>query len=236
MKAVVLAAGKGTRLAPMGWSKPKCLLEFGDYTLLDNIVNSLVGNGIDNITIVLGYQRQVVEEAMGKHDVHWDVVFNENYADTNTINSLWLARDYLDDDFLYFNADVLFDQRIIPLLLTDNRSTLAIDVKNCGAEEVKVVVDDNKRITSIGKELDPEICFGEFIGIAKFSKTVCKSLIKSLSRYNEELNRKQLFFEAAVHDILQEHAFIAASIGDLNAIEIDCPEDYQQAKQLKVNA
>jgi choline kinase len=235
MKGVILAAGEGKRLAPMGWTRPKCLLEFGGQTLLDNIVKSLLEQSIDKITIVLGYQKQTVEKVMLKYPLKWDIVVNEDYADTNTIYSLWLARDFLNEDFIYFNADVLFDRRIVSLLLGSGHpdlSGLAVDVKQCGQEEVKVVTDDSYRITAIGKKLAPQDCYGEFVGIAKFSKTACRSLVSSLDNYNRQPKQRQLFFESAVNNILKAHTFIAVPIGDLVAIEIDSPQDYQRANQL----
>lgn len=235
MRAVILAAGEGRRLSQIGWNKPKCLLEFGQQTLLDNIVNSLLEQGIDRIAIVLGYQKQVLSEVIQKYPVHWDIVINENYADTNTINSLWLARDYLTEDFIYFNADVLFDRRIIPLLLAYDHSAMAVQIKKCGAEEVKVIVDSDNLITRIGKKLDADECLGEFIGIAKFAESACSSLVESLHHYNEQLEQQQLFFETAVNDILAEHPFIAVPVGDFTAIEIDTPDDYRCAQQLDVS-
>ncbi len=232
MKGVILAAGRGKRLAPMGWDKPKCLLKFGELTLLDNAVGSLTENGITDIVIVLGYRDQLVRAQMKSHDVSWQVVINEDFAETNTINSLWLAGEYLDDDFIYFNADVLFDRRIVSSLLTYPDSAFAIDPKACGDEEVKVIVDDSGRITQIGKKLPIDQCMGEFIGVGKFARSACADLKTSLQHYNETLSQRNLFFEAAVNDILADNIFMAVDTEDKLAIEIDSPEDYHQALEL----
>jgi glucose-1-phosphate thymidylyltransferase len=106
MKGVILAAGRGERLAPMGWDKPKCLLEFGEQTLLDNIINALLENGIDRLVVVVGYKQELVIEALTQHPVSFEVVVNEDFAQTNTIHSLYLTREHLNEDFIYFNADV----------------------------------------------------------------------------------------------------------------------------------
>ncbi len=232
MRAVILAAGVGKRLAPMGWDKPKCLLAFGDQTLLDNMIVSLLANGVKRVVIVVGYKKDLVLDVASRHPVRCDVVVNPDYAETNTINSLYLARDYMDEDFLYFNADVLFDRAIVRKLLEHEHSALAIDTKACGPEEVKVIADSAGRIVRIGKELNPAQCLGEFIGIAKFAKEACPALVASLRRCNEDLGQTGLFFESAVDDILQQHVFMAVAIGDLPAIEIDTPEDYEAAQKL----
>jgi len=232
MRGIILAAGEGKRLATMGWDEPKCLLKFGTFTLLEYIILSLLRNGIDELVVVLGYKHHLIEDVIRRYPIRCEIVINKDYANTNTINSLWLARDYLRSNFVYFNADVLFDQRIPSLLYLHKESTLAIDVKHCGNEEVKVVIDSENRITQIGKDIPPSECVGEFIGIAKFSQAVCSSLVRSLEHYNEGLGQKNLFFEAAVNDIIEMHPFLAVSIGDLYAVEIDFPSDYEMAKKL----
>jgi choline kinase len=232
MKAVILAAGRGERLAPMGWDKPKCLLEFGEQTLLDNIIISLLENGIDRLVVVVGYKQELVIEALKKHPVSFDVVVNEDYAETNTICSLYLAREHLNEDFIYFNADVLFERPLISRLVSCDGNVFAIEEKPCGKEEVKVIVDEQGRIVRIGKVLDPQKCLGEFIGIGKFSESSCGAMVQSLYRFNEELGERNLFFEAAVDAILDEHIFYAMGLEDLSAIEIDNPDDYKSAKVL----
>jgi choline kinase len=232
MKAVILAAGRGVRLAPMGWDKPKCLLEFGGQTLLDNIVISLLENNIDEVVIVVGYKQELVLERLKQHAVTFDVEVNKDYAETNTIHSLYLAREHLDDDFIYFNADVLYERPLISRLVSYEGNVFAIDEKSCGAEEVKVVADEERRIVRIGKKLEPEKCLGEFIGIGKFDASSCKDMVKSLCRFNEDLGERDLFFEAAVEAILGEHSFYAMGMDGLSAIEIDSPEDYTTAKAL----
>jgi choline kinase len=216
----------------MGFHRPKCLLEFGGTTLLERIVTALRGAGVDDVAIVLGYEREAVEAVRRRFSVAWRVVYNEDYATTNTIHSLWLAREWLDDDFIYFNADVLFDPRIVLDLAQAGPSTLAVDVKRCGEEEVKVVVDAGGRVTRIGKALAPGDCLGEFIGIGKFARSVGPALIESLRRFNEETHERNLFFEAAVDVILGEHVFRAAPLGDRRAIEIDSPDDFRRAQAM----
>ena len=232
MKAVILAAGRGERMRPMGWDKPKCLLEFGGRTLLDLIISAVVDNGIDRIVVVVGYMKELVAEAAMKHSVAVDLVCNPDFSTTNTINSLYLARDYLNEDFLYFNADVLFDRRIVMELLACDDSAMAVEQKLCGAEEVKVIVDDDGRILRISKALKPEECLGEFIGIAKFNEGICESLVQSLKDYNETRRQRNMFFEAAVDAILDRHVMVASCIGKMTAAEIDSPDDYDLARQL----
>ena len=232
MKAVILAAGQGRRLVSMGWDKPKCLLPCGNRTLLDNTLQSILEHGIREVAIVVGYRREWVEKAARLHAMNCKFVINEDYAITNTIHSLWLAREYLNEGILYFNGDVWFEPPVLSLLLQQSGSALVVEVKRCGAEEVKVKADPSGRITRIGKNLPPEEALGEFIGLGKFEQSACVSLVESLRCYDEELGRKDCFFESALADILDRHTFMAALLGGLKAVEIDTPEDYARAQSL----
>lgn len=232
MKAVILAAGMGKRLAATGWDKPKCLLPFGGHTLLDHTLAALAAVDVTDLVVVVGYKHQLVRDAVAAHGVRAAFVTNADYAETNTIHSLHLAREHLSGDFLYFNADVLFDSRILPLLLGTDDSTMAVDVGACGQEDVKVIVDGDNRILRIGKDLAIEECQGEFIGIAKFAAGVCEDFIASLARYNEQLARRDLFFESAVDPILATHVHRSVPLGKLAAVEIDSPDDLAAARKL----
>jgi choline kinase len=113
MKAIILAAGIGRRLAAAGWDMPKCLLPFGDTTLIDNMLKSLTDNGIKEAAIVVGYKKESVKKAVSAYPLKLTFFENPDYENTNTINSLWRAAEFADDDIVYFNADILFDRRIV---------------------------------------------------------------------------------------------------------------------------
>lgn len=232
MRAVILAAGAGTRLAPMGWNKPKCLLPFGGHTLLDRLLAALQVNRISEAVVVVGYQRELIERVVARGPVRCDVVVNNDFAETNTLHSLWLARDYLTDGFLYFNADVLFDRRIVKLLLSSQTSAVAVQTRACGAEEVKVMVDAGQRVIHIGKTLAPKRCLGESIGMVQFARVACPAMIASLESFHADAGNRGLFFESALEDILGQHRFTAVPIGNRRAIEIDTPEDHAAAQSL----
>jgi choline kinase len=232
MNAIILAAGEGKRLIPSGWSKPKCLLPAGRITLLDNILLSLVEHGVSQAAIVVGYQQERVRAAAAAHNLKLRFFVNPDYVDTNTIYSLYLAREAMTEDFIYFNADVLLDRRIVGRLLEADGSALAIETKRCGREEVKVIADGNGRIRRIGKELAPRRCMGEFIGVGKFCTPMMADFLEALRYYNDEGKQRKLFFEAAVDRICGRHEILAVDIDPYAAIEIDTPQDLAKAGEL----
>jgi choline kinase len=232
MRAILLAAGRGRRLEASGWLEPKCLLPFRGTTILDNMLDALVTHEVADVTLVVGYRQEQVRAAVeARSDVRATWIENPDYETTNTINSLWRAREFMHEDFLYFNADVLFHRDVVGRLLAAKGSRLALDHKSCAEEEVKVVLDEAGRVLEIGKKLDPARCAGEFIGIAKFEAAMNEAFIASLERHNIELGNVNLFFEAALHDIVEEHPLHEVDVSDLPAIEIDFPDDLEQARE-----
>lgn len=232
MIGIILAAGQGIRLESVLPGKPKCLLEFGEKSLIEHQIASLMGAGIKKVAIVVGYEHQQIRNHLqNRNDIDITYIVNDIYDKTNTIYSLWLARKYFKEDFIYFNADVLFDYRVISRICDGSiHSTLACQKGLCGEEEVKVVVEKG-RIVKIGKKIEPALCYGEFIGIARFSKEdnirfgeILDECIKDESTWNN-------FFEYAVDFLGKDRILKEIDISDLPATEIDFPEDLEYARK-----
>jgi choline kinase len=106
--AIILAAGRGGRLGPLTAEKPKCLLRVGTGSLLDHQLDALRVNGVESVVVVAGYCAEAVEaELAGRASL----LLNPRHAETNSLYSLWLARQHAQDGFVLLNADVLFDRR-----------------------------------------------------------------------------------------------------------------------------
>src|SRR5690349_4357019 len=101
MKAVILAAGQGTRIRSAHGEHPKCLIAFndGEWTILDQQIHKLFVAGITEIGIVVGYEKyQIMGHVMRKYRglLHrFKFIENPRYAETNNIYSMWLAREWL---------------------------------------------------------------------------------------------------------------------------------------------
>ena len=114
MKAIILAAGKGTRLDGAA-VKPKCLVDVGGSTLLHRQIETLRSLNVTKIVVVVGGAGNIREEC----DDEIDFVENAKFAETSSLYSLWLARDTLMDGFV-LNSDVLFHPQMLADLLESN--------------------------------------------------------------------------------------------------------------------
>ena len=238
MQGLILAAGASRRLYPLTENTPKCLLDIGGLPILSHQLNALKKYDINDVIIVLGYYKEMIIDYINKNysEMKFTFITNEHYLDTNTSYSAYLCKDLLSSsDTLLMNGDVLYPPSLLKQIInSDYETVLAVDIKKCGDEEVKVIVDNNKRIISIGKELNVENSLGEFIGVAKLSIPFCNSFSLSLSKLIDD-GGKSDYFESAIDPLLNTHNVYFEDITHLPCIEIDFNEDLQKANQLVKN-
>ena len=157
MKAVILAAGVSRRLYPVTYEMPKCLIEVGAKSILDHQLEALQSSGIIDIVMVVGYFRELIISHVETNfpGMNVDYVVNHHYFETNTAYSLRLCKDQINGQtFILMNADVLYPKEVLIRVIHSNHDTsLAVEIKPCGREEVKVVEGDDNRLVAIGKEL-----------------------------------------------------------------------------------
>jgi choline kinase len=130
------------------------------------------------------------------------------------------------------NADVLYPEELLErLFASPHNDVMAVDVKECGREEVKVIAGSEDKLVAIGKELIQENSLGEFIGVALFSPEFGERLASSLEHLIDS-GGKADYFEAAIHPLLSEMDVYYVDISDLPCTEIDFVEDLEEAHKL----
>jgi choline kinase len=227
--AVILCAGRGTRLGTLTNNSPKCLLNVCDKSILERAITQFVEFGITRIVLVVGFQSEKVIEKVKGLVEDLKIVYNPNFASTNTLVSLWCAREYLEEGFWLLNGDVLFDPQAFSRFTT-KFSEIGVLPGKCGEEEVKVKIDDNGHVNSLSKTVANAL--GEFIGLAYFDPEFSKALITCLENWQSKKEVDTQYFEAAVEDAMLQVPLRIADLSGLNCIEIDTPEDYKRAEEL----
>jgi choline kinase len=109
--ALLLAAGKGSRLYPLTHDKPKCLTMVHEASILERLVINLNKQGFKRLVVVTGYQEQCIRAFLGTRagGMTIDYIFSPLYATTNNIYSLWMAREIINEPFLLVESDLVFD-------------------------------------------------------------------------------------------------------------------------------
>ena len=158
MKAVILAAGAGTRLGKYTEELPKTLVDVGGFPILAHTLKSILECGITDIMIVTGYEARKVEAFVEGMDIDADYdveyIHNRRYNETNNIYSIYLTRDVLEgESFVLINSDVLFHPDILKGLVNSPRQGVILSVDftvEIAEEEMKVKIEGD-RIVAISK-------------------------------------------------------------------------------------
>ena len=180
MQALMLAAGKGSRLGKYTKDNTKCMLEVNGKTLLERTIDSLLEANIDKFIIVLGYKKENVinfikEKELDKK-INITYVYNDIYDTTNNIYSLYLAKEYLkNDDTILLESDIIYDKSIIKKLVDSNYESAAVVAKyNEWMDGTVVTLNKSNVIKNFIEKKDFDykdvLSYYKTVNIYKFSK------------------------------------------------------------------
>jgi L-glutamine-phosphate cytidylyltransferase len=234
MKAVILAAGQGTRIRSVHGEHPKCLIEVDNTTILDHQFKALSMVGINDVAIVVGYEKeQIIAHINARNLLTQKIHFIDNpaFAITNNIYSLWLALDWLGgDNFIVLNADVIFDPEILDLAVRPHVPISMIVDPLWRDETMKVVILDDY-VIRMSKNISREEFTATYIGITVFSKAIQDRFAHKMEdviaagRVNE-------FFNVVVQELANEGVPVGYTSTDgLPWAEIDDPVDLTFAQR-----
>ena len=245
MKAIIVAAGPGSRLKPYTDAKPKCLLEIGGQTILERALAALRENGVNEIAVVTGYYGHLIN--------YPDVTYYHNpaFRNNNILRSLFYAEREMDDDFIFSYSDILYNKEIVKKLInSEGDIALVVDInwleRYQGRDlhpvsEAELVRVEKDRVTRIGKEeVEASEAHGEFIGLARFTKAAAQAM---RAIYHERARERPMvsFHHAAclekayMTDMLQELADRGSFVKSVEIkdgwMEIDTPQDFEEAQR-----
>ncbi len=236
MIGVILAAGMAKRLRPLTDACPKCLLKIGERTLLERTVDAMTDAGITELVVVTGYRAEMIRDFLKAHyptlTIHF--IHNADYEHNNNIFSLWMTRPYTEGhSFLLSDSDILFDPQLIKTVLEAEDNALALNRHECGEEEIKVIVDSENRIVELSKVCSIEKAIGESVGFEKMTAEYSIALFRELEQMIEREGLIDVFYERAFERLIpQGHTFRIVDTTQYFSIELDTPEDFENAKQL----
>lgn len=236
MQAVILAAGTASRLRPLTEHCPKCLLQIGGKTLLERTIEAITGSGINEITVVTGYLKDMIVTFLNEHypNLTFHFIHNEDYASTNNIFSLWLARTQVEGkDFLLMDSDIYCDPLLVRTIAQQQETALALNRHELGEEEIKVIPDADMHVVEISKTCSISDAIGESVGVERMTADYSAALYKELRLMCEEEGLVNVFYERAFERLIpQGHTFKIIDTTDFFSMELDTVEDFNLAQQL----
>ena len=241
MKAIILAAGMGTRLQPLTYSTPKCLVKVNGKPILENALEHLNGNGIKTAILVTGHLGDKVREYLGTRFKDTKLIYVENqiYDKTNNIYSLWLAKEYLIDDLLLLEDDIFFETEVIDRVCKHNYPNIMVVDDYQNFMNGTVVMADRGIVTEmiLKKDQHPDKNYYhglKTVNIYRFAKEFMDTyFIPGLESYIDADNLNE-YYELAISNIVKSAAVPlgALSIAGLKWFEIDTLEDLKRAEEL----
>lgn len=232
MKALILAAGLGTRLAPITNDRPKSLVPVNGKPILLKQIENLLKNGISDITVVSGYKGDILKKNVQDIYPNVKVIHSEDYATTNNMYSAYLAKDAMNGEaFLMMNADVFYDASVITALIENNAPNAIVTEIGRYIEESMKVVEKNGRLVKISKAITPDEALGVSIDVYKFSPEGGAAFFAKCAEYIEKKGELKLWSEVALNDILSEVVFKPCPLVG-RWLEIDNHDDLAAAEEL----
>lgn len=245
MKAVILAAGQGTRLKKYTENLPKGMLEFAGKTIIERQIGTYQKCGIADIIIVRGFAADRIAYSGVKYYA------NADYASTNMVESLMAARQEFDDDIIVSYSDILFEEEMLRKVM-GNRDDFAVAVDDNWQEYWRarygkvdfdtesLTLDENSNITELGLEAPRlEDIDARYIGLLKFSKKGLKIITEIFDRdYKVYQNQpwkqsgktiRKAYMTDLLQAVIEDREYVRAVRFRNGWIEFDTNEDYETA-------
>ena len=201
-RAILLAAGQGTRLAPLTDDRPKCLVPLAGRTILDRARSSLAAARITDLWVVAGYRAEMISSA------GYRTIVNERFASTNMVTSLFAARQLIDGsrDILIVYGDIVFEPRVVEAM-TQSTAMVSVAVNRAWQPLWAARMDDplvdaetlkisNGLVTEIGKKpgalTDIE---GQYMGLIRVRAEVAQRFCQAYDQIDRQASYDGVRFE-----------------------------------------
>jgi len=243
-KALIVAAGLGSRLKDHTEDLPKCMLDFGGKTLLQRQLSSYKKCDINDISIIRGYKKNKINyKGLNFFD-------NNDYRNNNILNSIFFGEEVINGNIIISYSDILFEPYVVQRALdSDHDISVVVDIDwkeyyidrkdHPLSEAENVIFNSNNEVVKIGKiATDKEEVHGEFIGMIKLNHRGCEIFKQNFHRvkkffWNKPFQRAKIFQKAYLTDMIQELVDIGVKVHcviiERGWKEIDTVEDYKKA-------
>lgn len=235
--AVILSAGKGSRLYPHTEDKPKCLLPLNGRTLLEWQLDALQAAGIETMTIVTGFHHRLVDDviaARGQERGRVETLFNPFYQVADNTGSVWIARGRFDRNLLLLNGDTLVSPDLVRSVIAGATAPIAVTIdrkQTYDADDMKVATDGAGALLRIGKQLTA--CDAESIGLLAFRGDGPAMFADAVQRVMESPDGTRVWYLSVIDGLAQAGTPVGTvSIEGEEWQEVDYPADLDAAQAL----
>jgi choline kinase len=229
-EAVILAAGRGTRLGKRGEQMPKGFLELGGTPIIEQSLLKLLDGGIEQITLVTGFMAERYD-ALADRVPCVRTVRNEHYAASGSMFSLYGARDLVRSDFLLLESDLIYERRALDVLQAASGAggILLSGATNSG-DEVYVEVRDG-RVWHLSKNrADLGSVGGELVGISRIPLALYRRMVEDCEPLFAR-DRNLEYDSGCLSALAKQTEIPAIKVEDLLWAEIDDENHLKRAER-----
>jgi choline kinase len=231
-RAIILAAGQGSRLGPITADQPKCLIPFVGKTLLDWQLDALAAAGVAEIVVATGFRTEKVEAQLAlRTDVRARAVFNPFYHVADNLGTCWMMRGEMTEDFIIINGDTIVSAEIVKRLLAGATQpiTVTIDEKDDYDSDDMKVQREGDRLVAIGKTLTPGQTDAESIGMLAFQDEGPQLFSDQIDAMMRTAAGTKNWYLKAIDALAPTGKVGTVSIKGLEWQEVDFPPDLEAA-------
>ena len=233
--ALLLAAGKGSRLFPITKDAPKCLTLVNETSMLDRLITNLKEQGFKHLIVVTGYKKEAIIDFLGteKDGLSIEYVHNPIYATTNNIYSLWLARNVIKTPFVLFESDLVLETSLLDKMVFADKMAVAKMQKWLNGTTVSV---NNENLVTHFQEGTKEVYSDtryKTVNIYSFSLLTWSKISKKLNQYISE-GSLNCYYETVFANMIDEKSISLEAVyfDDKPWYEIDTILDLTEAEKL----
>ena len=240
--AIILAAGRGSRLKEMTNDLPKPMVEINNKSIISNLTEQLIDEGIDHIVVLIGYMADtLIKHLEGyKNKVKITFIENEIYDTTNNIYTLWLAKEYLKNGFYLFEADIFCEKEIIKKLLHNQQENVILVDKFTNLMNGTVIANEtgSEKVQNMflkkeqGVNFDYSISY-KTVNFYKIGKEFTELFF--LKELENHINKKDInsYYELIIKEAIDSgYEFHSLRTQKLKWWEIDNQEDLEIARKI----
>lgn len=236
MRAIILAAGIGSRLRPLTNDAPKTMTSVGGMPIIERQINVLNKKGIEKIYVCVGYKKEMLMNFIKKKFPELDINFveNDDFLTTDNLYTLNLAKNHIEgEQVILINADVAFDEEIIDLCKENEDNSVAFyDSSNFDKKEPQLEIKNNKAYSIILPSMDNSKSSGRTSGIFLLNKDASTKLVEDMYKLMNQKEDSKKWFECSLDNIFKQTDFLPIDLKGIRWAEVDDFEDLEKAKSI----
>ena len=231
MKALILAAGLGSRLQHKTADVPKAMVEVGGLPIISHQIRALQDNDINEVGVVLGYKSVILKDYL--LSTHPEIIFsfflNQRYDSSNSAYSFFMAAEFVKgDQYIHLNCDILFAHELLSQLIgSSNENVIAVSFEERLADNMELVaVDEDNKITTMDNVYF-EGAVGKAFGLAKLSPESSFLILEKIKHHIAADDYNQNYY-GIIRQAVKEIDYHCVDSSNLLLSEINTLSDYQR--------